>query len=167
MPNMPQVTTYRRNQDESAPFVTPIHSEFPLSIKRTQLPVVVYYVICSAQTGNNSPAKSDGVQIQYKPTVQPIMVSNNQVEQYFQFIKDMLFIISSNIISEPLVHSAYYMPGTTCTPITTCLLYHSGVEQSNTANAHDSSIHSWVVLSEISQMSLATCSLLCKSRSHK
>ncbi len=36
------------------------------------------------------------------------MVSNNQVEQYFQFVKVMLLVIST-IISEPLVHSAYYM----------------------------------------------------------
>ena len=37
-----------------------------------------------------------------KPTVQAIMVSDDQLDQYFQFIKDMLL----EVIREPLIHSA-------------------------------------------------------------
>ena len=34
------------------------------------------------------------------------MVSDNQLDQYFQFVKDMLL---EEVISEPLIHSAYYV----------------------------------------------------------
>ena len=34
------------------------------------------------------------------------MVSDNQVEQYFQFVKDMLL---KEVHSEPLIQSAYYV----------------------------------------------------------
>ncbi len=34
------------------------------------------------------------------------MVSNNQLDQYLQFVKDMLL---DEDISEPLIHSAYYV----------------------------------------------------------
>ena len=35
------------------------------------------------------------------------MVSDNQLDQYFQFVKDLL--LEERVISEPLVHSAYYV----------------------------------------------------------
>ena len=34
------------------------------------------------------------------------MVSDNQLDQYFKFVKDMLL---EEFISEPLIHSAYYV----------------------------------------------------------
>ncbi len=72
------------------------------------------------------------------------MVSDNQLDQYFQFVKDILL---EELIGEPIIHSAYYV-------------------NQNLHAIHDKSVHCWFVLSEISQMSLATCSLLRQSRSH-
>ena len=34
------------------------------------------------------------------------MVSDNQLDQYFQFVKDVLL---EEVISEPLIRSAYYI----------------------------------------------------------
>ncbi len=34
------------------------------------------------------------------------MVSDNQLDQYFQFVKDMLL---EGVNGEPLIHSAYYI----------------------------------------------------------
>ncbi len=82
-----------------------------------------------------------------------IMVSDNQC---FPFVKDMLL---EEIVSEPLIHSVYYVNH----------YFHSGFGHSNVARymmIDDNSIHFWFVLSEISQKSLATCSLLRQSRSH-
>ena len=55
---------------------------------------------------NKSPATSDWFQIKHKPALKAIMVSDNQWDQYFQFVKDMLL---EDVISEPLIHSAYYV----------------------------------------------------------
>ncbi len=46
-------------------------------------------VACSCETGNKSPATSDWSHIQYTPTVYAIiMVSDNQLDQYFQFVRN-------------------------------------------------------------------------------
>ena len=71
------------------------------------------------------------------------MVSDIQLDQCFQ-VKDILL---EEVISERLVHSAYYV-------------------NQNLLSIHYNSIHCWFVLSKVSQMSLATCSLLRQTRSH-
>ncbi len=50
------------------------------------------------------------------------IVSDNQLDQYFQFVKDMLL---EEVISEPLIHSAYY--------INQNFAYYSGFGQKNAA----------------------------------
>ena len=46
------------------------------------------FVACSGETEQG--ACDIWSQIQYTPTVKAIMVSDNQLDQYFQFVKDML-----------------------------------------------------------------------------
>ncbi len=75
------------------------------------------------------------------------MISDNQLDQYLQFVKDVL-LEEVKFISEPLIHCLCQWK----------LAYHSCSQQ-------DNSIHCSFVLSETSQMSLATPSLLRQSRS--
>ena len=60
------------------------------------------------------------------------MVRDNQLDQYFRFVKDMLL---EEVISDPLIYSAYYVNQNWSTI------------QSNTAIVHDNSIiYCWFVL---------------------
>ena len=97
-------------------------------------------VTCSGETGNKTVISdirlvSDSVHTN----------SDNQLDQYFQFVKDML--LEKKFISEQLICSAYNQN------------YHS-------CSQHNNCIHCSFVLSGTSQMSLATLSLLRQSRSH-
>ncbi len=74
------------------------------------------------------------------------MVSEKQLNQYFQFVKDMLL---EEVISEPLIHHAHYVNKN----------FHSRFGQNNVALY-------MIIASETCKMSLATCSLLHQSRSH-
>ncbi len=60
------------------------------------------------------------------------MVSDNQLDQYFQFVKDMLL---EEVISEPLIHSAYYVNQNLPT-----------IWAKKCSHVHDNSIHCWFVL---------------------
>ena len=62
-----------------------------------------------------------------------------------------------DVISEPLIHSAH---------VNQNLPTIQGLGKLMQLYVHDNSIHCWFALYEISQMSLATCSLLRQSRSH-
>ncbi len=59
-------------------------------------------VFCSGKTGNKVPVTSDWFQVK----LSAVTVSGNQLDQNFQFVKDMLL---EEVISEPLIHSAYHI----------------------------------------------------------
>ncbi len=89
------------------------------------------------QTKNKLPATSDWSQIPNTPTVVlAIMVSDNQLDQDFQFVKDILN--RNKLVNHPSILHAMSIK-----------TYHSWSQR-------DNSIHCWFVLSETSQMSLAT-----------
>ena len=76
------------------------------------------------------------------------MVIDNQLDQYFQFVMDDMLV--EEVISESLIYSAYVNQN-----------FHTihGLDKVMQHYVHDNNIHCWFVVSEISQMSLANCSL--------
>ena len=84
------------------------------------------------------------------------MVSDNQLDQYFQFVKDMLL--------EEVCSWTTHRSILRTVSIKTCLPFRVWTKE---YRQHDNySIHCWFVLYETSQMSLTTCSLLRQSRPH-